>query len=94
MEGPKSRWFELRRALRIFGELIRGFRALHFVGPLFPLDQANEALAALVQELPGPGRGRRLSDVAVLEEARGEAVRLRAQALCMHPLREKQAGMP
>ena len=33
LDGPKSRWFELRRALRIFGELIRGFRALHFVGP-------------------------------------------------------------
>jgi uncharacterized protein (TIGR00730 family) len=33
LEGPKSRWFELRRALRVFGELIRGFRALHFVGP-------------------------------------------------------------
>jgi uncharacterized protein (TIGR00730 family) len=33
LEGPKTRWFELRRALRVFGELIRGFRALHFVGP-------------------------------------------------------------
>lgn len=33
LEGPKSRWFELRRALRVFGELIRGFRTLHFVGP-------------------------------------------------------------
>jgi uncharacterized protein (TIGR00730 family) len=33
LEGPKSRWFELKRALRIFGELMRGFRMLHFVGP-------------------------------------------------------------
>jgi uncharacterized protein (TIGR00730 family) len=33
LEGPKQRLFELARALRIFGELIRGFRALHFVGP-------------------------------------------------------------
>jgi hypothetical protein len=33
LEGPRSRSFELRRALRIFQELIRGFRALHFVGP-------------------------------------------------------------
>ncbi|HKE13037.1 MAG TPA: TIGR00730 family Rossman fold protein [Myxococcota bacterium] len=33
LEGPRSRGFELVRALRIFGELIRGFRALHFVGP-------------------------------------------------------------
>lgn len=33
LEGPQSRLFELRRALRIFGELMRGFRTLHFVGP-------------------------------------------------------------
>lgn len=33
LEGPKSRWFELRRALRVFGELLRGFRHLHFAGP-------------------------------------------------------------
>jgi uncharacterized protein (TIGR00730 family) len=33
LEGTHSRGFELRSALRIFMELIRGFRALHFVGP-------------------------------------------------------------
>jgi len=33
LEGPQDRGFELTRALRIFWELIRGFRALHFVGP-------------------------------------------------------------
>lgn len=33
LEGPKGRGFELARAFRIFGELIQGFRALHFVGP-------------------------------------------------------------
>jgi uncharacterized protein (TIGR00730 family) len=33
LEGPRSRSFELWSALRIFLELIRGFRALHFVGP-------------------------------------------------------------
>jgi uncharacterized protein (TIGR00730 family) len=33
LEGPRSRRYELRRALRIFRELIQGFRALHFVGP-------------------------------------------------------------
>lgn len=33
LEGPRSRSFELLRALRIFRELIRGFRSLHFVGP-------------------------------------------------------------
>ena len=33
LEGPQPRGFELARALRIFAELMRGFRALHFVGP-------------------------------------------------------------
>jgi hypothetical protein len=33
LSGPQSRGFELWRALRIFFELLRGFRALHFVGP-------------------------------------------------------------
>lgn len=33
LEGPHGRGFELIRALRIFRELIHGFRSLHFVGP-------------------------------------------------------------
>ena len=33
LQGPQSRWSELLRAVRIFGECIRGFRRLHFVGP-------------------------------------------------------------
>jgi uncharacterized protein (TIGR00730 family) len=33
LEGPQRRPAELIRAVRIFGEFIRGFRALHFVGP-------------------------------------------------------------
>ncbi len=33
LEGPRERRFELFRAFRIFMELIRGFRGLHFVGP-------------------------------------------------------------
>src|SRR5688572_11695528 len=33
LEGPHKRRFELLRALRIFGEVIRGFRGLHFLGP-------------------------------------------------------------
>jgi uncharacterized protein (TIGR00730 family) len=33
LRGPLTRLAELRRALRIFGELIMGFRRLHFVGP-------------------------------------------------------------
>lgn len=33
LEGPQPRGFELSRALRIFYEIMRGFRTLHFVGP-------------------------------------------------------------
>lgn len=32
LEGPQARGTELLRAFRIFWELIKGFRALHFVG--------------------------------------------------------------
>jgi uncharacterized protein (TIGR00730 family) len=33
LQGPQRRGFELGKAFRIFGELMHGFRALHFVGP-------------------------------------------------------------
>lgn len=33
LSGAVSRFTELRRAVRIFREFIKGFRALHFVGP-------------------------------------------------------------
>ncbi len=33
LAGPQPRLHELLRAIRIFFELLRGFRALHFVGP-------------------------------------------------------------
>lgn len=33
LEGPRARVSEFLRATRIFAEFIRGFRALHFVGP-------------------------------------------------------------
>ncbi len=33
LQGPQPRDVELARALRIFWETMRGFRALHFVGP-------------------------------------------------------------
>ncbi len=33
LEGPHTRRHELRQATRVFVECIRGFRALHFVGP-------------------------------------------------------------
>lgn len=33
LEGPQARGFELRHAVRVFGEYMRALRALHFVGP-------------------------------------------------------------
>jgi uncharacterized protein (TIGR00730 family) len=33
LSGPQHRGFELWQAVRIFLEIVRGFRALHFVGP-------------------------------------------------------------
>lgn len=33
LEGPRSRWQEFKFTLKVFWEFIRGFRALHFVGP-------------------------------------------------------------
>jgi uncharacterized protein (TIGR00730 family) len=33
LSGPQSRGFEFRRVLRIALEFVRGFRAMHFVGP-------------------------------------------------------------
>jgi uncharacterized protein (TIGR00730 family) len=33
LEGPQRRVIELARAMRIFCEFLRGFRALHFAGP-------------------------------------------------------------
>ena len=33
LEGPEARGSEFLRAVRIFTEFVRGFRALHFVGP-------------------------------------------------------------
>jgi hypothetical protein len=33
LQGPQSRQSELMRAIRVFFELMRGFRVLHFVGP-------------------------------------------------------------
>lgn len=33
LEGPRSRWMEFSFSLKVLFEFIRGFRALHFVGP-------------------------------------------------------------
>jgi uncharacterized protein (TIGR00730 family) len=33
LDGPKSRWTELKFTFKVFKEFINGFRALHFVGP-------------------------------------------------------------
>ena len=33
LEAPHSRWYNLKFVVKVCGEFIRGFRALHFVGP-------------------------------------------------------------
>jgi uncharacterized protein (TIGR00730 family) len=33
LEGPRTRTYELRFALKVFAQFIKGFRGLHFVGP-------------------------------------------------------------
>ncbi len=33
LQGPQTRGFELARAIRIFGEFMKGFRRFHFLGP-------------------------------------------------------------
>jgi len=33
LEGPKSRWYDFKYLVIVFFEFIKGFRALHFVGP-------------------------------------------------------------
>ncbi|MBP6619112.1 MAG: TIGR00730 family Rossman fold protein [Leadbetterella sp.] len=33
LDGPKSRWTELKFTFKVFREFINGFRTLHFVGP-------------------------------------------------------------
>jgi uncharacterized protein (TIGR00730 family) len=33
LQGPQTRGFELARAIRIFGEFLKGFRRFHFLGP-------------------------------------------------------------
>ena len=33
LEGPRSRWRELRFVFKVLGEFIRGFQKLHFAGP-------------------------------------------------------------
>ncbi|MBX2985502.1 MAG: TIGR00730 family Rossman fold protein [Bacteroidia bacterium] len=33
LDGPRSRWYELKFTYRVFKEFIRGYRTLHFAGP-------------------------------------------------------------
>jgi uncharacterized protein (TIGR00730 family) len=53
LQGPQPRSFELRHAMQIFAELLRGFRTFHFTGPCvtvfgsarFPADHRYYQLA-------------------------------------------------
>jgi uncharacterized protein (TIGR00730 family) len=63
LSGPLSRWAELVRVFRIATEFIRGFRALHFIGPCVSVFGS----ARFTEEHPYYGLarevGHRLSDV-------------------------------
>ncbi len=65
LQGPHARRHEFRQAVRIFAECIRGFRALHFVGPCVTVFgsarfDATHPYYALGQEI-----GARLADLGV-----------------------------
>jgi uncharacterized protein (TIGR00730 family) len=58
LEGPQTRRSELWRAASIFAEFIRGFRALHFVGPCVTVFgsarlKADDPYYALAREVGG-----------------------------------------
>ena len=58
LEGPQARRSELWRALGIFAEFIRGFRALHFVGPCVTVFgsarlKADDPYCVLAHEIGG-----------------------------------------
>jgi uncharacterized protein (TIGR00730 family) len=65
LQGPHARRHELRQAARIFAECIRGFRALHFVGPCVTVFgsarfDSTHPYYALGQEM-----GAKLADIGV-----------------------------
>src|SRR3954447_24748816 len=58
LRGPRARGLELAEAVRIFGECLKGFRRLHFVGPCVTVFssarfKADHAYYALARELGG-----------------------------------------
>jgi uncharacterized protein (TIGR00730 family) len=61
LSGPQPRAFELLRAVRIFFELLRGFRALHFVGPCVTVFGS----ARFAEDHPYYGQARQLGSLLV-----------------------------
>ena len=58
LRGPRGRGIELAEAIRIFGECLKGFRRLHFVGPCVTVFgsarfKADHPYYALARELGG-----------------------------------------
>lgn len=63
LEGPQSRWQEFKFAIKVLFEFIKGFRALHFVGPCVtifgsarfkdghPYYETTEALAGKIAQM-------------------------------------------
>jgi uncharacterized protein (TIGR00730 family) len=65
LQGPHARRHELRQAVRIFSECIRGFRALHFVGPCVTVFGSARFDAAHPYYLLGEEVGARLAEIGV-----------------------------
>jgi len=65
LEGPQARRHELRQAVRILGECVRGFRSLHFVGPCVTVFGSARFDASHPYYALGEEVGRRLADLGV-----------------------------
>ena len=65
LQGPHARRHELRQAVRIFSECIRGFRALHFVGPCVTVFGSARFDAAHPYYALGEEVGAKLAEIGV-----------------------------
>lgn len=65
LQGPHARRHELRQAVRIFAECIRGFRTLHFVGPCVTVFGSARFDAAHPYYALGEEIGAKLAEIGI-----------------------------
>jgi uncharacterized protein (TIGR00730 family) len=65
LQGPHPRRHELRQAVRIFAECIRGFRTLHFVGPCVTVFGSARFDAAHPYYALGEEIGAKLAEIGI-----------------------------